>query len=84
MPIIPFVMLTTGSLISSVIQIFPKFCALIVKIYIMVELITISVITLNHERASNIRTELLYEVPNIHSFYSTDVYNTPVFNLLHR
>ena len=63
---------------------YPFFIAFATKYYIMVEIITLGTITLNHERASNIRSDLLARYPDIHSFYSTDVYNTPVNNLLHR
>jgi phosphatidylinositol glycan class B len=85
MPLVPFVMLMTAELITkTLLKKFPFFVAFSTKLYMMVELITLATMTLNHERASLIRTDLLSRYPDMHSFYSVDVYNTPANNLLHR
>ena len=83
LPVAPFIFVTIAELMT--IKAFPRFpflAGFILKLYIVIELITIGVITFKHERASLIRLDLLSD--NLHSFYSTDVYNTPVYALLHR
>jgi phosphatidylinositol glycan class B len=82
MPIVPFIFIQTAELMHLQVYKFP--IAAGIKVYIVIEIVTLCVITTYHERASEIRVDLLTRYPDLHSFYSIDVYNTPVFSLLHR
>ena len=85
LPVIPFVFVTASELIvHKLVNRYPLLVSWLVKIYILAEVATLTVITLKINRASNIRLDLMDQVPDIHSFYSTDVYNTPVYSLMHR
>lgn len=85
MPCIPFVMMTTAELLHfTVVRSKPLVAFFWLWMYIFVEVITLSVMTLNHERASILRASLFQEHADLHSFYSLDVYNTPTYSLMHR
>lgn len=85
LPVFPFVMIMSAEMLhNTAFKQKPGLTAFYVWFYIFVEVIVFFVLTLNHERGSNIYLDLLREDPNMHSVYSTDVYNTPRYSLLHR